>query len=127
MIAIDSSRISAMMEQLKSSLQQTQTDLGAGRTAFMPGLQEGGGLKLGPTDEAAKTSFGNVLADHLNQISGAQSSARALGERFALGDDTVALSDVMIASQKASLAFQATVQVRNRFVSAYQEMMSMPV
>ncbi|MES2934461.1 MAG: flagellar hook-basal body complex protein FliE, partial [Pseudomonadota bacterium] len=42
-------------------------------------------------------------------------------------DDSVNLSDVMISMQKASISFQATVQVRNKLVSAYQEMMNMQV
>jgi flagellar hook-basal body complex protein FliE len=63
----------------------------------------------------------------LDDVNGAQSKAKVMGERFALGDDSVNLSDVMIASQKASIAFQATVQVRNKLVSAYQDIMNMQV
>jgi flagellar hook-basal body complex protein FliE len=44
-----------------------------------------------------------------------------------MGDDSVSLSDVMIAGQKANIAFQATIQVRNKLVSAYQDMMNMQV
>ena len=44
-----------------------------------------------------------------------------------MGDQNVSLSDVMIASNKSGLAFDATVQVRNKMVEAYKEVMSMPV
>ena len=46
---------------------------------------------------------------------------------FGIGDDKVSLSDVMISMQKASIGFQATVQVRNKLVSAYHEIMNMQV
>jgi len=44
-----------------------------------------------------------------------------------MGDRSVSISDAMIASQKSSIAFSATVEVRNKFVEAYKEIMSMPV
>ena len=47
--------------------------------------------------------------------------------RFDMGDDSVSLSDVMIASQKASIAFEATVQIRNKCVEAYKTIMQMQV
>jgi len=50
-----------------------------------------------------------------------------LSQRFALGDDSVNLSDVMISMQKAGISFQSTVQVRNKLVSAYQDIMNMQV
>jgi flagellar hook-basal body complex protein FliE len=43
------------------------------------------------------------------------------------GDKSVALPEVMIAWQKASLSFQAMTEVRNRLVNAYQEIMNMPI
>lgn len=74
-----------------------------------------------------KVDFAGALKASLDQVSAAQNSATALGQRFALGDDKVNLSDVMINMQKASIAFQATVQVRNKLVSAYQDIMNMQV
>ena len=52
-----------------------------------------------------------------------------MGEETAveMGDRSVSISDAMIASQKASVAFTATVEVRNKFVEAYKEIMNMPV
>jgi flagellar hook-basal body complex protein FliE len=44
-----------------------------------------------------------------------------------MGDDSVSLSDTMIAMQKASINFQATIQVRNKLVSSYHEIMNMQV
>ena len=50
-----------------------------------------------------------------------------MGQAFAMGDDKVSLSDVMISMQKASINFQATVQVRNKLVAAYHDIMNMQV
>ena len=50
-----------------------------------------------------------------------------LRTRFDMGDDSVSLSDVMIASQKASMAFEATIQIRNKCVEAYKSIMQMQV
>ncbi len=75
----------------------------------------------------AKVDFANALKESLDQVSGAQHKADQLGRRFAMGDDSVNPSDVMISSQKASLSFQATIQVRNKLVSAYHDIMQMQV
>jgi flagellar hook-basal body complex protein FliE len=44
-----------------------------------------------------------------------------------MGDENVSLSDVMIARNKSSVAFEATIQVRNKLVDAYKQLMNMPV
>ena len=63
----------------------------------------------------------------LDKVNGQQLKADDIAQKFALGDDSVNLSDVMIERQKASLSLQATVQVRNKLVSAYHEIMNMQV
>ena len=60
-------------------------------------------------------------------MSDAQNTADDLRTRFDLGDRSLSLSDVMISAQKASLSFEAAVQVRNRFVDAYRSIMQMQV
>ena len=50
-----------------------------------------------------------------------------MSKAFELGDPNVSLAEVMITSQKSNLAFEATVQIRNRFLQAYQDIMNMPV
>ena len=111
---IDHSRIQAMMEQLKAAATKPTAEVAAPLGAPAAG---------GPP----KVDFADALKNTISQVSDAQHAASAKGRAFALGDDSVNLSDVMIASQKASIAFQATVQVRNKVVSAYQEIMNMQV
>lgn len=76
---------------------------------------------------AQRVDFASALKASLDQVNSAQQNADALAKRFVSGDDSVNLSDVMINSQKASIAFQATVQVRNKLVSAYHDIMNMQV
>jgi flagellar hook-basal body complex protein FliE len=77
--------------------------------------------------QTSKVDFTNVLKSSLDSLAQAQSSSEAMQKAFVLGDDKVSLSDTMIEMQKASLTFQATVQVRNKFVQAYNDIMNMQV
>ncbi len=114
--SIDSSRIQAMMAQLKAAATRPE-EVGA------PAAPVGGAAPEG----TAKVNFADALKNSLDSVSEAQGKASAMGKAFAMGDDTVSLSDVMVNMQKASLGFQATVQVRNKLVSAYHEIMNMQV
>ncbi|MBY5990731.1 flagellar hook-basal body complex protein FliE [Ferrimonas balearica] len=71
--------------------------------------------------------FSTFLADAVNHVNGLQMNASDLATRLELGDPQVSLSDAMIAKEKAGVAFEATVQVRNKLVEAYKEIMNMPV
>ena len=81
----------------------------------------------GAVSEGTKVTFSDSLKAMLERVNDQQLTADGLSRRFALGDDSVNLSDVMIERQKASLSLQATVQVRNKLVSAYHEIMNMQV
>ena len=50
-----------------------------------------------------------------------------LKKRFELGDPEVSLAEAMVAGQKSSIAFEATLRVRNKLVQAYQDIMNMPI
>ncbi len=78
-----------------------------------------------PIDE--KGGFSNVLTNALENINEHQMQAGELAKKIEMGDGGVSLVKAMIASQKASVAFEAAVQVRNRVVSAYQDIMNMPI
>lgn len=71
--------------------------------------------------------FGELLAKSINGVNDLQMESGKLGNAFVAGDPQVSLAEVMIAKQKAGIAFEATVQVRNKLLSAYKEIMSMPV
>lgn len=77
--------------------------------------------------QANKVDFSSVLKSTLDGVAQSQQKSEALQQSFVMGDDKVSLSDTMIAMQKASINFQATVQVRNKFVQAYNDVMNMQV
>lgn len=71
--------------------------------------------------------FSELLANSIQKVNEHQLEASTLAEAFERGADDITLAEVMIAMQKASLSFQAMTEVRNRLVSAYQEIMNMPI
>ncbi|QIZ77357.1 flagellar hook-basal body complex protein FliE [Ferrimonas lipolytica] len=73
------------------------------------------------------SNFDDLLTNAINHVNHLQKSSSDLATRFEMGDSTVTLSDTMIAKEKSSVAFEATIQVRNKLVDSYKEIMSMPV
>ncbi|ELQ6148225.1 flagellar hook-basal body complex protein FliE [Cronobacter turicensis] len=72
-------------------------------------------------------SFSGELQAALGRISDTQNAARTQAEKFAIGTPGVALNDVMVDLQKSSISLQMGVQVRNKLVAAYQDIMNMQV
>ncbi len=79
------------------------------------------------TAAEAAGGFGEALKAALESVNQAGREAKHMGRRFQAGDDTVTLEETMIAMQKSSISFAATVQARNRLMSAYQDIMNMQV
>jgi flagellar hook-basal body complex protein FliE len=73
------------------------------------------------------TGFAELLQSSIQAVNDAQATASDMAAALERGDRSVALPEVMIALQKASLSFQAMTEVRNRLVNAYQEIMNMPI
>jgi len=71
--------------------------------------------------------FSSMLAKSINAVNDTQQASGDLKKRFELGDQSVGMVDVAIASEKAKIAFTAMTEVRNKLVQAYQDVMSMPV
>ena len=71
--------------------------------------------------------FAQLLKDSINQVNKTQKAAAELTTKFEAGDPSVNLSEVMVALQKANVSFQAMTQVRNNLVSAYKDIMNMPI
>lgn len=78
------------------------------------------------TPYEAQQSFGNFLKEAINEVNNKQIESDKMTQKLVLGGD-VELHDVMIAAQKASIALNATMEVRNKVVEAYQEIIRMPV
>lgn len=97
--------------------------------------QAGGGIgplpapppPSGQPQDRSTVSFSAVLKSGLDQVNAAQQTARAAATAFEQGKPGADLAQTMLEMQKASISFRAAVEVRNKLVSAYQEIMNMPV
>ena len=83
--------------------------------------------KVAPEEGAARTDFAAVLKSSIDQVNRVQHQAESAVQSFELGKPGVELHDVMISISKANISFQQMVQVRNRLVSAYHDIMNMQV
>ncbi|MFN3304269.1 MAG: flagellar hook-basal body complex protein FliE [Roseateles sp.] len=72
-------------------------------------------------------SFGDAMASALRNVSAQQREASRLQREVQLDNPTVSLEETMVAMQKAQIGFQATLQVRNRLVAAYSDIMNMQI
>ena len=89
--------------------------------------QQASGAVPVPGDAPGSPSFAETLARSIEGANGVQRDAQRLAQAFELGEPGVDLVEVMVASQKAGLAFEAVSQVRNHLVRAYQDVMSMAI
>ncbi|MDP3824021.1 MAG: flagellar hook-basal body complex protein FliE [Burkholderiales bacterium] len=71
--------------------------------------------------------FQQALSQALGAVSKSQTDAGALQREVQMDNPTVSLEQTMVAMQKAQIGFQATLQVRNKLVQAYSDIMSMQV
>lgn len=81
---------------------------------------------LKPQKPAANGNFGDHLKTALNQVSALQNNASSVTQAYEAGEE-VDVTKVMLAREKSSLAFEATMQIRNKLLSAYKDIVSMPV
>ena len=105
-------QVLAQMRQLAAAAQGVEPQPGQSAQAL-----EGGG----------DADFASLLKQSVDKVNELQQESGRLSEAFSAGDPNVDLGEVMIALQKAGVAFQAMTQVRNKLVDAYREVMSMQV
>lgn len=104
---------------LTSALQQIQSMAsGAAGDPAAAGAQAGG---------AYAGSFGAALKSSLDKVSNDQVAAEGEAKAFEVGAPNVSLNDVMIDGGKANVGFQFALQVRNKLVTAYNDIMQMQV
>lgn len=85
------------------------------------------GMPLARGREVQKGGFAQALTQALKSVSDTQNEVKALQREVQMGNPTVSIEQTMVAMQKAQIGFQATLQVRNRLVQAYSEIMNMHV
>ena len=102
------------IDQMLNVLRTTAAQAG-GRTAEAPGAPSG------------DVDFAQVLQNSIAQVNQTQQQAENMAANFAAGDNSANLHEVMLSLQKANISFQEMVQVRNKLVSAYHDVMNMQV
>jgi len=125
---VDINRLLGEMRSIKSQTQVFQRpQLGNGQ-AVNGDASINRGLNNLQVDTANKVpSFGDLMTKAINNVNEVQTKSSSMAEAYEKGVAGVDITDVMIASQKASVSFQAMVQVRNKLVEAYKDVMSMPI
>jgi flagellar hook-basal body complex protein FliE len=108
-MAIETRNIDQMLSELRSAAALAQ------------------GKPAGQTAAAGGADFAQALTAAINQVNQVQQEAHQMTENFAAGQSNVNLQDVMVNLQKANLSFQQMVQVRNKLVTAYNDIMNMQV
>lgn len=115
MTSIDAARLM----QMRSAILEQNSALSRAAGMGGPGLTEGASpTRLG--------GFGDAMRTAVEQVNESQSRASAITESYERGE-TTDIAAVMLARQQASIGFEATLQVRNRLLTAYRDIMSMPV
>ena len=110
-MSMNVSSVDSLLSQMRVAVAAAQ-----GQPLQAPGATATGGA-----------NFADMLKSSLDSVNQAQHQAESMQNAFVLGDDKVSLSDTMIAMQKANISFQTAVQVRNKVVTAYNDIMNMQV
>jgi len=107
-------------------------EISSGMNQMLAQIKAASELAAGNTRPDAATTapqadFGQLLKSAVDQVNDVQQTAGQLSRAFVQGDSDAQLHEVMISLQKADISFQSMIQVRNRLVTAYQEIMNMQV
>lgn len=117
----DINNVLSEMRNLRSQMMQNQrmeNDLAVRGQVDRP---------AGPEKASETPGFGDMLSQAVDKVNDLQSTTSELRTAYEQGDPNVDITRVMIASQKASVSFDALSQVRNRVVQAYEDIMNMPI
>ncbi|MFT2091395.1 flagellar hook-basal body complex protein FliE [Paraglaciecola sp. 2405UD69-4] len=87
------------------------------------GLGDPNSLTTNPSSQ----NFAELLSQAVGTVNEMQLDSKDKAMAFEMGDKSLSLADVMIAKEKAGIAFEATIQVRNKVLDAYKQIMNMPV
>ena len=117
----------ASLLQMRSQILQANQALSrvAASPAQAPALDPAA-AGTGAAGDAGKVDFTSALKGALDRVSALQDKASAISEAYEKGEVTD-IAQVMLTRETANVSFQATLQVRNKLLSAYKDIMSMPV
>lgn len=108
---MDNVNFNALLAQMNAAAKMVQS--GARQQTAAPGTE-------GP-------NFADALVAAVKDVNQDQKDTAAMQQAFQAGDPAASVEEVMVQMQKANISFQMMVQVRNKLVNAYNEVMHMPV
>lgn len=82
--------------------------------------------RTGAVNEPSKGNFGTYMTDAFNNVNDTQQASADLKNAYERGEN-IPLTDVVLSMQRASIGFEATLQVRNKLLKAYEDIKNMPV
>jgi flagellar hook-basal body complex protein FliE len=88
-----------------------------------PNIEQVPGVAPNPSGD----NFADMLSRAVNNVNEMQLNSRQAQKDFEMGAPGLSLADVMVAKEKSGIAFEATLQVRNKVLEAYKQIMNMPV
>ena len=112
------SQVADLLSQIRA--QQSRNDLvrNDSGTALSQLVQD--------VDQSSSKGFGNLMVEALNDVNETTHASTVLKKAYEKGED-IPLTDVVLAMQKASIGFEATLQIRNKLVRVYEDIKNMPV
>jgi flagellar hook-basal body complex protein FliE len=108
------------IESVLNQIRQYQTQASAG-VNLQPAAST-----VTQTQSNASLGFTDSVKSAIREVNQTQQAAKAMRADFERGED-IPLTEVVLGMQKSSLAFEATLQIRNKVLKAYQDIMNMPV
>lgn len=123
---VDVNNLLAQMRDMKAQAMPSQAN-GAiqSRSDVEAAMRVGDSSKVGAVNKVP--NFSEMFNSAINTVNDTQQTSASMAAAYERGDSGVSLSQVMVASQKASVSFQALTQVRNKLIDAYQDVMNMPI
>lgn len=112
--------INRLMMEMRALKAQTHAFNGPGSLAAQD-------VAAGKTPGVNEPKFADLMTQAIDKVNEVQNATGSLRNAYLNGDPNVDITDVMIASQKSGVAFDAMVEVRNKLVEAYKDVMSMPI
>lgn len=110
--------IQSMLQTMRAMQAEAGGPVQASVSPLSPGVQELQG--------SSKSGFSDLVKNAVSQVNTTQIETRNLQAAYERGEN-VPLTDVVLGMQKSSLAFEATLQIRNKVLKAYEEILNMPV
>ena len=120
--ATSAANIQSMLQTMRALQAQAGVEIQPPVTPLNTGVQ---GLQ-GGTQGIGRSGFTDLVKGAISQVNDAQVASRNLQSAYERGEG-VPLTDVVLGMQKSSLAFEATLQIRNKVLKAYEEILNMPV